>query len=120
MLIKQTDGRVLFDLFPKESSTSSEKLLLSTDNHKFKQAIAGGAFYGVYYAGINTIPEYCASTGQPINSFVQAFEQIHKPLLLTTKGMIEDIETGLWKKMQKNWSISEQKKRSKSSNKAAY
>jgi len=69
----------------EEARKSATSTLNTTSTYKQKLEAASNMFFGAYLLNTRTRPDYCASLGIPIKSFVSTYKQKHHQLFTTAE-----------------------------------
>ena len=85
--VKKTKTMILVEKLRKDTAFT----LNAASTEKQKLSIAANIFFGAYFMSTRSRPDYCASLGIPINSFVSIYKQKHYQLFtIAEKIQIQD------------------------------
>ena len=74
--VEKTKTMILAEKLRKDTAST----LNAASTEKQKLSIAANIFFGAYFMSTRSRPNYCASLGIPINSFVSIYKQKHYQL----------------------------------------
>jgi hypothetical protein len=85
--VEKTKTMILVEKLRKDTAFT----LNAASTEKQKLSIAANIFFGAYFMSTRSRPDYCASLGIPINSFVSIYKQKHYQLFtIAEKIQIQD------------------------------